>query len=168
MENFVSKPTGYGPTPYILSALVLLISAGLYYRFFYSEHAIVPEKASAPRPLVAARVPTQPTQPTPQVPQASQPVPAQAVITPPVEVATPSEKTEPTEFSVDFDLVTQDIMDRMSQEGEGKLEIGTYSVSVVPQFKAKYDALKSEEGFKQLGTESKSQRETKQSASMLS
>jgi hypothetical protein len=68
----------------------------------------------------------------------------------------PSPATEATSVSVAFDLVNRDVMERMSQEGEGTLEIGRYSVSVVPQFKTKYDAVKSDTNFHSLTVETKS------------
>jgi hypothetical protein len=163
MENFKSKPAGPGLTPYILSLIVLIISASLYYRYIYlrnptqeNRNASVQAPVAPPRvekPRVAAPIITKTSPPLAQPKMATEALKTVTNAAPEEAVA---EKVEPTSVNVDFDLVTRDGMERMSQEGEGQLDIGTYSVSVVPQFKAKYDGVRADEGFHQLGTDSKS------------
>jgi len=68
----------------------------------------------------------------------------------------PSEnRAEASLVQVEFVLVTRDIMDRLSQESDSHLDVGRYSVAIVPQFKAKYDAVKNEAGFVSLASESR-------------
>jgi hypothetical protein len=57
--------------------------------------------------------------------------------------------------SIEFALSTVDGLTRLQQDGEGHLDIGRYSMAIIPQFRAKYEGLTRDAGFKTLASESR-------------
>jgi hypothetical protein len=160
MDNFVQKTKRYNPAP-IIFAFIGLVGVILGLGYFYSRSHQEPAATvqAVPRPLTrpvapraAPTVAPKPAMGSMSMGLVPQPPPAAAVADTTADTTAP---TEATAVTVEFDLATKDVMERLSQEGEGHLDIGNYSASVVPHFKPKYDGVHGDSGFRPLGSDSK-------------
>ena len=163
MEGFVArKPPSSARIGSIAIAFVILLALGLVYFRLNRQPQVEPEGPPAPPPAAKKSVESRARAEAPKV-TASQPETPRAasdssegamvadVRPSPAEVKV----NEPSSTQIEFDLVSKDLMGRLSQESDSPLDVGRYTIAVVPQFKNKYDAVKGDAGFKQLAVESR-------------
>jgi hypothetical protein len=151
------------PLFFIVPLAVIILLGVLYFLNHHSLTSLespsqVTSLPATPKKFVPPAVFRPSNKPLAPEKSSNETIPAVATVTPEPAVAaspTPATATEATTVSVGFDMVNKEVMERLSQEGEGRLEIGRYSVTVVPQFKSKYDGVKSDTNFHHLSEESK-------------
>jgi hypothetical protein len=66
-----------------------------------------------------------------------------------------AETQEASNVMIEFSLVSRDALEKLAQDSEGTVDIGRYSMGLVPQFKNKYQAAKADSGFKSLASETR-------------
>jgi hypothetical protein len=70
-------------------------------------------------------------------------------------VVAPAASSEPTSVRVEFALLNREAIEKFSVEAEGQLEVGKYSVSLIPHFHTHYDQALKLSGFQSLASESR-------------
>jgi len=63
--------------------------------------------------------------------------------------------TQESNLNIRFILLGHELIDRLSQDGEGHLEVGRYSMSIVPNIKSKVEGISSEKNFSELGADTR-------------
>ena len=161
MENFFPN-SGANSKRYNSSVLIgiilaaVLLVGGMYWLYHQpvvqeaeqsetQDHTTVQAPAAKKSFARKENVAALPPQTNPLVPQ-SQPV---------AEATANNTNSESPSLNISFIMIGRELIEKLTQDGDGHVEVGKYSMSIVPNIKTKYDSVSSEKGFAELGSETR-------------
>jgi hypothetical protein len=171
MDGYVrKKPTFWFRmrTSPLFYGFILVITASLVYFFAgtHSENApeIKPSALASPTPQpLKALVAAAPVAPPVLPDESSEETSVVATELSTTTTATETDQTlskilssEPTSVRIEFAVLNREALEKISQDGEGHLELGRYSMATLPHFHSHYGQASLIKGFQSLSSESRS------------